>query len=167
MKIACSYCRKDMGEKEPLESSDTTHSICDACRAYYEQQWEGMTWRDYLEGIDRPAVILDRETRLRACNAAAEKMLGRKCEDIRGLLGGEFMECRWARLPEGCGETVHCAACAIRRTVTDTLATGQAHENVPAILSRLAPSGPTDVKLSVSTSLTADGLVRIVVEHDK
>jgi len=167
MKIVCSYCRKDMGEKEPLSWGETTHSICDECRAYYEPQWQGMTWCDFLEGIDRPAVIVDRDARLRACNAAAAKMLGREAEDARGLLGGEFMECKWARLPEGCGQTVHCAACAVRRTVMDTLATGQAHKNVPAVLNRQDASGPADVKLIISTSLSADGLVRIVVEDGK
>jgi PAS domain-containing protein len=167
MKIVCSFCRKDMGEKEPLSWGETTHSICDECRSYFEPQWQGMTWSDFLEGIDRPAVIVDRDARLLACNGAAEKMLGRNAETGRGLLTGEFMECRWARWPEGCGLTVHCAACAIRRTLVDTLATGQPHLRVPAVLNRLDQSGPADLNLVISTSLGADGLVRIVVEEAK
>ena len=86
---------------------------------------------------------------------------------MRGLLGGEFMECKWARLPEGCGQTVHCAACAIRRTVMDTMATGQAHEDVPAVLNRSDESGPADLEIVISTSLGGDGLVRIIVKDAK
>lgn len=32
MKIVCAWCQKDMGEKEPLEDTAITHSICDACQ---------------------------------------------------------------------------------------------------------------------------------------
>ena len=31
MKIICSYCRKDLGVKDPLENKDTTDGICDKC----------------------------------------------------------------------------------------------------------------------------------------
>jgi len=32
MKIICAWCQKDLGEKEPLEDTAITHSICDACQ---------------------------------------------------------------------------------------------------------------------------------------
>lgn len=31
MKIICSWCGKDMGEKEPLENKIITHGMCDEC----------------------------------------------------------------------------------------------------------------------------------------
>ena len=31
MKVVCGWCKKDMGEKEPLEDPDATHGICDDC----------------------------------------------------------------------------------------------------------------------------------------
>ena len=167
MKVVCSYCRKHMGDKEPLDRDDVSHSMCEGCSAHFEPQWEGMTWTDYLDSIERPAAIVDSDGRLLACNAAAERMLGRKIQEMRGLLGGEFMECRWARLPEACGKTVHCPSCAIRRTVEETLATGQPRDRVPTVLSRLDESGPADLELVISTSLAADGMVRIVVENVK
>jgi PAS domain-containing protein len=164
MKVVCSYCRKDLGVKEPLDQDDVTHTICDDCRAYYEPQWQGMSWGDYLEGLDHPAVIVDREGRLQACNTAAERLLGRKAEETRGLLPGEFMECRWARLPEGCGLTVHCSACAIRRSVSETLETGRPQQKVPATLDRLDAREPAKIDLTISTSQSTTGLVRIVIE---
>jgi PAS domain-containing protein len=167
MKVICSYCRKELGAKEPLEQEEVTHTICDDCRAYYEPQWQGMSWDDYLEGIDHPAVIVDHDGRLQACNTAAERLLGRSAAQTGGLLPGEFMECKWARLPEGCGMTVHCAACAIRRTVWETLATGRPQSRVPARLNRADAREPADVDLTISTSQSASGLVRIEIEDTR
>lgn len=31
MKIECAWCNKDLGEKEPLENKDKTHTICEEC----------------------------------------------------------------------------------------------------------------------------------------
>ncbi len=31
MKIRCSWCGKDMGEKEPLDSEEVSHGICEPC----------------------------------------------------------------------------------------------------------------------------------------
>lgn len=34
----CAWCRKSLGEKEPLADTRTTHSICDPCDARMEEQ---------------------------------------------------------------------------------------------------------------------------------
>ncbi len=31
MKIICAWCQADMGEKEPLEDTQISHSICPSC----------------------------------------------------------------------------------------------------------------------------------------
>jgi len=31
MRIACSWCKKDLGEKPPLENKEVTHGICLTC----------------------------------------------------------------------------------------------------------------------------------------
>ena len=51
-----------------------------------------------------------------------------------GLLGGVALECAYARLPEGCGKTVHCVTCTIRNTVTSTIQSKVLHTDVPAKL---------------------------------
>jgi len=63
-------------------------------------------------------------------------MLGKSQRRVFGLLGGEVMECRYARLPEGCGNTVHCKTCAIRNTVMEVLETGEPRERVSAYVDR-------------------------------
>lgn len=32
MKIQCGWCKKWLGEKEPLKDKSVTHSICEACQ---------------------------------------------------------------------------------------------------------------------------------------
>ena len=32
MKIRCSWCKKDLGEKAPYEDNRVSHGICAACR---------------------------------------------------------------------------------------------------------------------------------------
>lgn len=41
-----------------------------------------------------------------------------------------------SKLPEGCGQTIHCKSCTIRNSVMDTLNTGISHTNVPAYLDK-------------------------------
>ena len=31
MRVECAWCKKDMGEKEPFENSETTGGICPKC----------------------------------------------------------------------------------------------------------------------------------------
>lgn len=38
MKIICAWCKKEMGEKEPLSDPRITHSICDDCHKDIKEQ---------------------------------------------------------------------------------------------------------------------------------
>lgn len=33
MKIICGWCKKDMGEKDPLEDKRISHAMCEICAA--------------------------------------------------------------------------------------------------------------------------------------
>ena len=62
-----------------------------------------------------------------------------------------MFECAYARLPEGCGGTVHCSGCAIRRSVYETYETGESRNNIPATL-RCDLNNPShDVIMHIST----------------
>lgn len=160
MKIICSYCRKDMGEKEPLEDTDPTHSICDECYAYYIDQIRGMSCSDYLDRYDVPILIVDRQGRVAASNRRAQEALGRSEREMTGLLGGEVMECEFARLPGGCGGTEHCLACSIRKTVEETFNTGESVLRKKTYLNR----SDRRYELVISTC-RVNGFVRIIVEE--
>ena len=75
------------------------------------------------------------------------------------------MECRWARLPGGCGQTEHCVACTVRQTVTGTFQTGQNALRQPAYLDREAASGEVErIYLLLSTELEGT-LVLLRIDH--
>ena len=87
------------------------------------------------------------------------KMLNKSDREVFGLLGGEVMECAYARLPEGCGKTVHCEACTIRNTVMAAMESGEPQMHVPVKLKQ----ADREVEMTISTD-KIDGLVRIVIE---
>ena len=38
MKIVCAWCKKNMGEKEPLDDEGITHTICPDCLKVVEEK---------------------------------------------------------------------------------------------------------------------------------
>ena len=159
MRLVCSYCRKDLGTKPPLQDGSLTHGMCKACDEYFAAQWRGLSFGHYLDRFDYPVVMIEGEGRVVAINGPASDFLGREPRDVVGLLGGEAMECAHARLPEGCGKTVHCSTCAIRNSVTRTHQTGEPLSRVPAKLRRSDRS----FDLLVSTALVGQ-VVRVTIE---
>ncbi len=104
--------------------------------------------------------MVEGEGRVVAVNRSACDFLGRQASELVGLLGGEAMECAHARLPEGCGKTVHCTTCAIRNSVTWTHQSGEPLLRVPARLRR----GAASLDLLVSTAQVGN-LVHVTIEQ--
>jgi PAS domain-containing protein len=157
--LVCAFCRKDLGSKPPLDDARMTHGMCPECSGHFGAQWDGMSYQEYLERFDFPVVVVGGDLRVVAANRAAGDMLGRESGELIGLLGGEALECSHARLPGGCGQTVHCTTCTIRNAVTRASRTGEASGRVPALLSR------SERTYDLMVSATRDGeLVRVTVE---
>ncbi len=146
MKVICSYCRADLGEKEPFDNHTVTHGICPACVEYFKEQWEGLDLGEFLDRFTGPVLVVDADGRILTANQRMADMLGKSDRQLSGLLGGEVMECRFARLPEGCGNTVHCKTCAIRNTVMAVMQSGEPLEKVKAYLNRI----DREVELTIS-----------------
>jgi PAS domain-containing protein len=131
----CSYCEKHI-EGEPDTSGRVTHGMCRECYEYYRRQAEGLPFPDYLDQFNQPIAVIDAEGRVLHLNGALARLLGKNREAYLGMRGGEVMECMYARLPQGCGKTEHCAACNIRMTVMHTMTTGEPLESRTAILNQ-------------------------------
>jgi hypothetical protein len=159
VRVVCSYCRKDLGTKPPLSDASVTHGMCPDCSADFSAQWEGMSWTEYLARFDFPVILVEGDVRLVAINKPASDLLGHPPRELVGLLGGEALECAYARLPGGCGKTTHCPACIIRNSVTRTHLTGEALTRVPATLKRRDQS----LVLLISTAREGE-LVRVTIE---
>ena len=159
MRIACSFCKKELGEKEPFDDERISHGICRECHSYFTAQLQGLTLDEYLDGFQAPVLILNSEGRVVAANTmAAVQLRRRNPEDAQGFLGGEVMECSYARLEEGCGKTIHCSTCTIRNLVMQTLQSKQGVSDMVVTLN--TDSGHS--QLVISTSYV-DGLVRIMI----
>jgi PAS domain-containing protein len=159
MHVICSYCGRYIKEKEPLSVTTKTHGICQECFMPLLAQNIGISFDEYLETFDAPIVIVDSQRRITAANQAALNMIEKPIERILGVLGGEALECRYSRLPGGCGKTIHCETCTIRNLVSKTLEQRVSHYDECITMD----TEKGRVSYLVST-IFYDGLVQIVFE---
>jgi hypothetical protein len=157
MKRVCAWCRKELGRVELQASSENaiTHGICGNCRENVLFQM-GVELVEFLNSLRLPVVVVNQEGTIVNGNDQARTALQKELAEIEGYKGGEVFECAYARLPEGCGNTIHCSGCTIRRTVMETYDTGRSLFRVPATLCRNIPEDPEIIKLLISTEKLAD-----------
>jgi PAS domain-containing protein len=116
----------------------------------------GLPLREYLDGLTAPIVVVDGDGRVTTANRQARTFLRKDLPEIEGYRGGEVFECEHARLPEGCGQTVHCSGCTIRMAVMDTLRTGVSRLRAPACLDCHTGNGVQRVEFLISTEKAGD-----------
>jgi len=164
----CAWCgtRLDFPDEDEGLRHVVSHGVCQRCAFRLGAQL-GMPLSEYLDGLEAPIVLVGGGGDVRGANARARALLGKELPQIVGRLGGEVFECRHATLPEGCGRTVHCSGCAIRRTVTDTYATGRAHLSEPASLDQGTPEEPTHAELRISTERVSDVVLLRIDELER
>jgi hypothetical protein len=152
MKKVCAWCGKDMGElASDLYPQDIiSHGLCKDCETGLFAQM-GMPLGDYLDGLGAPVVVVDATGTISTANKQARELLQKGLPDIEGYKGGDVFECVHAQEPGGCGETIHCSGCTIRRAVMDTLETSQSHLKVPAYLNREGADGVAKIRFLIST----------------
>jgi PAS domain-containing protein len=150
--LRCTRCGTELelglvgSSGEPVIS----HGLCQRCaRSLLAQR--GVPLVEYLDGLGAPVAVVDHDGVVRAANEKLCELLSQDPSSVRGKLGGDVFECEYAALPEGCGRTIHCSACAIRRTVTDTFDSGISRERVPASLRQGNPGQARSIDLLIST----------------
>ncbi len=161
MRAICSYCRKDLGHREPLEDPRLTHGMCDACADHFSRQWAGLDLGEYLDTLSVPVLVMEGGGRVVGANEHLARLLGKDRSEILGRLPGEVAECAHSRLDDGCGRTRHCAACTVRRAITTTFETGESQVRIRAEVQQDGRSLP----LTISTYKAGD-LVQLIVEQD-
>ena len=146
--------------------TETTHGICGDCLDNFEFQ-QGVPFQRYIDSLPLPVLVVDRHVVVKAVNRRACEALGKEPLEIVQHLGGNVFECARARLPEGCGNTVHCSGCAIRRSVTRTFETGEPQKGVPAVLRRGGTTSLRDIALTITTVRSGDiVMLRVDAEDD-
>lgn len=158
MRVVCSYCRRLLVD-DPAAGGATSHGMCPPCAEHFEALWRGMSLGEYLDALPQPVLVVNGDARVVAANALAAGRLGRPRDELHGLLAGEAFACARSRLPGGCGRTVHCRECTIRRSVERVAQTGVAVEGAQAYVETGA--GRRELRISARASA---GLVEVVVE---
>jgi hypothetical protein len=148
----CAWCKREYGASDDAPGSDfVTHGICEKCEAFFEAN-QPKSLRQFLDGFDIPILCVDANVQVLTANDAACRLLAKDHDDIGDFLCGDVVQCRWARLPEGCGGTEHCVGCAIRLMVKATLESGKNVLNCPAYVDReLEGGGQQRIHLVLST----------------
>jgi len=151
MNQICAWCGVKLNPfDEQSPRNMLSHGICAAC-ANSEMMKIPLKLRDFLDEIEAPIIIVDAQGVVTVANRNAKILLRKQLAEIEGRLGGDVFECAYSRLPEGCGNTVHCSGCTIRRTVMETHATGKGVVRRPATLKQQANCTPTDIHFHVTT----------------
>jgi hypothetical protein len=156
MKRVCGWCKAEMGVV--LDGKDDeiiTHGMCDDCAA--KMLWPHRPeMLEFLYELAAPVLVVGSTGNVNSANRMAREFLHKEQAEIEGLPGGIVFECIFAKLPEGCGKTIHCDGCTIRNTVMDTFTTGESHHEVPAGLSWGSTDNRVELQFYISTEKVDD-----------
>lgn len=151
MKRVCAWCQAQTGEV-PTSGDDpwaVTHGICPACEEKFfgeaARSVRSVTLAELLEQLDEPVFVMEDDVAVGA-NRAARGLFDKELPEILARRSGEIFECVHAQDPAGCGNTVHCSGCTVRRAVQETLASG-----LPLLRRIVSPAGRDDLRLRVTT----------------
>jgi len=127
-----------------------SHGICDECAVHFFAEY-GVELEAFLNNLGSPVVVIDKTGHVKTANKQARELLQKDLPNIEDYRTGEVFECAYSKLPEGCGKTIHCNGCTIRRTIADTLRSGKRHLRTPAFLHRGDPGEPQRIDFFIST----------------
>ena len=126
MSTTCAWCNNEMDyERGALQEGGTIiRSICTTCLESFAFQM-GVPLQNFLDRLPVPIFVVNDDVVVQAANKQGYALLSEDAQSVLKKLGGIVFDCAYAQLPEGCGRTVHCSGCAIRRSVYHTYTTGQ------------------------------------------
>lgn len=160
MHLICSYCGRYIKEEKPIENNELIHGTCLDCYVPTTTLTHGYSYDEYLETFDVPVVIMDSGRRILAANQSAQAMLDKPIDRLKGMLGGEALECPHAKLPGGCGRTSHCQTCTIRNLILRSIEQRMSYHN--ELVSLETENGRNAFLIS---TLFYDDLIQIVFEE--
>jgi len=152
VKRMCAWCGREMPPKFG-EESRISHGICELCADDIFSN-TAIPLQRYLDKLPEPVLVVDGDVSVSFMNQSAERLTGKTTDAAPRRKGGEVFDCAHSHLPEGCGRTIHCSGCVIRRSVTATYTTGEPRVQVPASLRRLDADG--EVALTITTVKAGD-----------
>ena len=125
-------------------------AVCDECARRLLAEC-GVELGRYLEGLGSPVMLADADGVIVAASPLALERLGMEAEDVEGRLCGDVFRCVNASLPGGCGKTVHCRKCGLRKCIVATTGSKEPMSRVPVRLKTGDPGDPTWLGIVVAT----------------
>ena len=164
MHLICSWCGsiQEMIDDEPHQSP-VSHGICPECQAKIRMR-PAVEATSFLNRFATPIYLVDNDGRIVTANNAAQKVHAKDLDQISGELGGDVMECIYAKNKGGCGNTVHCKGCTIRNNVNHTMETKQNLYRVSATLNTIVKGANTTIQYLISTEWTEEGVLLKIEE---
>lgn len=160
MRLVCAYCRKLIREDPGAGAAGVSHGMCPECAAHFDRLWSGISLSEFLDDVPEPVLVLDGKGKVLAANGKLAARIGRDPRELAGALPGQAFACVRSRLPEGCGNTVHCRECTIRRSLERVRETGKPLLSVLAWLQ--TDVGRVPLRISVTP---VKGVLQVVVEE--
>jgi PAS domain-containing protein len=154
MDIICSYCKALIRTVES-NLSGVSHGICRNCHPKLVKEL-GQPLSEFVDELSTPILVMREDTRIVAANVAARRLSPEPLEELSGVLCGDVIGCLHSHEEGGCGRTVHCLSCAIRRSVAHTFETGEPCHDVSAYQDIGLLSGDTQVCFRISTEKKGD-----------
>jgi transcriptional regulator with PAS, ATPase and Fis domain len=153
VKNICAWCKKELEDNsEPANNSkyEITHGICLSCKEYFFSD-QTYSLDSFLNRLQEPVMMVDEQGNVLLANDHAKQILKMDNSAVSNLKIGNVFECANARLPGGCGHSVHCVACTIRSNINNTFKTGLSLKQVPAVLNHTDGRDARQVDFLIST----------------
>jgi len=121
--VICFYCKACIQVESSIVPG-VSYGVCQNCIPRLVKDL-GQSLSEFLDELSIPIMVVQEDLRVVAGNQTSRKLSPEPMEEIFGRLCGEVIGCTHSREPKGCGQTVHCPNCAIRRSVVHTIETGR------------------------------------------
>lgn len=159
LKHICAWCNTKIKEDDQLNDPEKriSHGICDSCFGkMVAQKAEDLV--TFLDTIKTPIFLVDKNVKMISANKEGQRLVRKDLDHIEGTLGGDVFDCANSKLPGGCGSTIHCKSCTVRRAVMDTMDTGKSSYEIPAFLDHGVPGEEKKVSYLISTEKKGDSV---------
>ena len=133
MPSRCAWCNKVLPSSPiPDSESKLSHGICEDCQL--ELEYKKVPFESILDLFSFPVLVSDGNAVILNANQKAVELVNKEIMNVRGLIGGDVIECVYADLPGGCGETEQCTACTLRNSIETTYESGNSIKDQQGLL---------------------------------
>ena len=111
----------------------------------------GESFEAFLNTLEIPIFVVDQNVCVLGANSQGMKFISKDKKDIQNNLAGKAFQCKYSNYPGGCGQTIHCKSCTIRKAITKTYQSGQPQINMPAYMDLGDILNHTTIRFLIST----------------